>query len=325
MTKENEDGQSVLLFRVSICVLLIGFEILACLVGKLVRENNQKGFGYFFSFCGGILLAKGLVCGIFDSIYTDDRHSVGYSLFLYSSSLVILMAAQMAYKSGAYGYDIVAVDDGDVDDEESLGIELGMLPAADDEDEDDRSRPSKHVNIRDEITPMTRREQSESLLWSYCVISVALLSEGASGMLVGTVEHDALTVYMKIFVQGTLLALVCGAILEESVHDPVEYIRAIGMFVLSMPLGMVSGSYLISWFGFSVNQLIAYAATVYPIAAGCYTAAAMLYILSSKTTSGDDDVSGYAGRTRFSIRPGHIRALCFVAGYAITSFSIQLA
>lgn len=346
------DTQGVLLFRLSICVLLMGLEVLACLAGKLVKERSEFGFGYFYSFCGGILLSKGIFCGLFDSIRTDGSKSLGYSLSLFSLSFVALTACSMAIKSGAYGYNVIsAMDDSELDDEERLGIELGMLPQADDDDDDgsddnsdgngavyDRAEfggrthgkgkgPVRHVSATNQLveSPDALRERSEALLWSYCVLSVTILAECASGLMLGSTEHEALSSYSKIFWQGILLSLVCGAILEDSVRSPVEYVRAIAALVLSLPSGLIGGGFLVHWLGLTLHQLAAFSATVYPVAAGCYTAAAVLHMVSVTSAAAQDASGGYQSKTARVLQPGRLRALCFILGYALTSASAQLS
>eukprot|EP01031_Cornospumella_fuschlensis_P032924 gene32924-39819_t len=310
------------IFEVSVCVLLGGLELLACLAGKLVRERSTAQFDYFYSFCGGILLAKGIFCGLFDAFDIGSDYSIGRSLGLFSFSFVVLTAINISLKNTTvYSYQKV-VSLNEVDDEDALGIELGDLSASPDDDEDDGMEgPTSHHQS-------SSQGEYVNMFWSCCVISITIIAEGANGLIMGYEKHSTYVEYGKVFSQGLLLCLACGAVLEDTVHHAGEFLRALFLVILAFPLGMFGGNYAINFFGFTADQVMQYLATVYPIAAGCYTAVAMMYILPSdhgdKSNAKNDGPPRSGDIWSMLSSPSKIKAACFILGYLITSSSVRL-
>ncbi|RYH32070.1 hypothetical protein EON65_01260 [archaeon] len=309
------------IFEVSVCVLLGGLELLACLAGKLVRENSTAHFDYFYNFCGGILLAKGIFCGLFDSFGVSTDYSIGRSLALFSFSFVLLTAINIALKNSTINAYQKVVSLNEVDDEDALGIELGDLSAtADDEEDEDSEGPSSHHK--------SSQGEYVRMFWSSCVVAITIVAEGANGLLMGYEKHTAYVEYSKVFLQGLLLCLACGAVLEDTVHQASEFLRALLLLIFAFPLGMFVGNYVVNFFGFTADQVLQYSATVNPIAAGCYTAVAMIYILPSD--HGDKSSIKHdlppRGDSIWSVlsSPSKVKAICFILGYLITSSSVRL-
>lgn len=309
------------IFELSVCVLLGGLELLACLAGKLVRERSTANFDSFYSFCGGILLAKGIFCGLFDSFGISSSYSIGRSLALFSFSFVLLTAINIALKNTTANSYQKVVSLNEVDDEDALGIELGDLSALpeDEEDDDTDGSASHHGSSQGEYVRM---------FWSSCIVAITIIAEGANGLLMGFEKHTTYVEYSKVFLQGLLLCLACGAVLEDTVHQATEFLRALLLLILAFPLGMFAGNYFVNFFGFTADQVMQYCATVLPIAAGCYTAVAMIYILPSDhgdKSSGKHDVPPRSdGIWSVLSSPSKVKAICFILGYLVTSYSVRL-
>lgn len=296
-------------------MLLIGLELLACLAGKLVRENSPQIFSYFYSLCGGILLAKGLFCGLFDSISVDGKHTLGSPLMLFSLSFVALAAVNLSLQTGPHHYEQISASDGD--EEEGLSVELGMLPAADDEEDSDSELPVQRPGHPPALLP---------LVWSHLIISMTLLAEGANGLLLGGEVREELHWYSKNLLQGILLCLVCGAVLEQTVSDPMEFVRAVALVIFSLPVGLLGGTYVTGWLGLQAAHISAYSSVVFPVAAGTYAAAAVLHMLPSTQDEQDKPADGPPrSLSARLLGPGTLRALSFIAGYVLTAATVRLA
>ncbi len=310
------ESQTVLVFRLSICILLMGLELLACLVGKLLRERSSQFFNYFYALCGGILLAKGMFCELFESISSGKINSIGYSLFLFSFSFVVLAAINMALRSSSYQYQQLSNSEVD-DEEESSGIELGSFPITDDEGEKERV-----------VSPSIIEKSTKlNLFWSYCIISMVLLAEGANGLLIGYSEHADLLDYSKIFSQGILLCLACGAILEDTVSDPIEFARSLILVISALPLGMIVGNYVVFLLALTSRQVLSYLATVFPIAAGFYTAGAVTYMIpfDREDTTAKEYTGGSSSNNclEMLMTTSSIRAMLLVTGFALTAWTVN--
>eukprot|EP00981_Chlorochromonas_danica_P001647 scaffold360_cov186-Ochromonas_danica.AAC.2 len=351
---EKVDANDALIFRISIAVLLLGLELLASLTGKLIHERSETFYSYFCCFCGGVLLSKGLFCGLFDALTMTTESSPQYTLTLFSLSFVILAACHMALSSNGYQYSPLSVSDDhmdDADEEEELGIELGMLPSAssefDDDDDDDDIREDEHrfesgslrsgPSISPSVVPTTT-SSPVSFLWTSTLLSMTILGEGATGLLLGSTYHQNLSAYGRVFVQCILVCLVCGSLMENNIHQSGDFLRLLVLIILALPFGLlVGGNLLIDWLKFSADQLVAYGATVYPIVAGAYTAGAVLYMIPAcglSSSTEDEGKNAWLPLRHLGERPGylevvkgvlsnpvHLRAMSFVFGYFIMSLS----
>lgn len=350
---EKVDANDALIFRISIAVLLLGLELLASLTGKLIHERSETLYTYFCCFCGGVLLSKGLFCGLFDALTMTAENSPQYTLTLFSLSFVVLAAFHMALSSNGYQYSPLSVSDHmDDDDEEELGMELGMLPSAssefDDDDDDDireddnrfesgslRSGPSNMSSVSPSVVTTS---SPLSFLWTSTLLSMTILGEGATGLLLGSTYHQSLHAYGRAFVQCVLVCLVCGSLMENNIHQSGDFLRLLVLIILALPFGLlVGGNLLVDWLGFSADQLVAYGATVYPIVAGAYTAGAVLYMIPAcglSSSTDDEGKNAWPQLRHLGERPGylevvkgvlsnpvHLRAMSFVLGYLVMSLS----
>lgn len=264
-------SSKVTIFRVSLCMLLIGMEFLACLVGKLIKERSLVLYNYFYSLCIGMLLANGLSWFLFGGIVSKVEDS-RFSFAIFSLSFILLLAYSITSKASSYEYEKLMTTELEEIDEEDLGIELSgrnHTIRSSSYDIDLASRRRQQVAAAPEAT-----STDDAHVWQGINLAGLVALEVTKGILAGNEEHADSNFFWNLFLVGIVQSMIFGAICEESISNPTTFIRSILALIFSLPFGMLVGVV----FTFS-KSLDSYGEIVNCFVSGLYCATAVSYMM----------------------------------------------
>lgn len=301
---------TVLVFRLSISVLIGSINLLACFIGKFIKENSIIHYFYFHTGCCGILLAKGFA----DIFILQEINSITAAL-LFSSTFLFLYAAKTLFiPNSPYEYNQVSNFELDInEDDEDLGIEISdHVPNILRRDQDRLESGEYDGEIGFPTDQESTQQEKLSLLWFLSVVVAVIGNEISKGVVLGSEQHATIFSYEQVLVDGCLQAFAYGVVCEEALTTSTSYLLAVLVYILSKPIGVILGNFLVH------KQITVACEWIALFTSGVYLAFVVFHMIPTN----DRLINSHSNASNTTKQEKSystiVRASAFVIGYLLT-------
>jgi hypothetical protein len=295
----------VLIFRFSLSVMMASMSLLACFVGKFVKEKTMNYYVYFYSLCCGILLGEGFIDIFFVQVIQPKVAAITFSV-----AFLVFYSAKSFNPQSQYEYNQVSnLEMGMGEDDENLGIEISdnipeFLQQEAFEDDLELNHGSQHRKISS--------FQKLSFIWFFFMALSICGNEVSKGLVLGSETHHGLFGYEEVIFDGILHALAFGVLCEETLHSSSAYLSAIFLFIAAKPIGVVIGNFLL------YDSIYTVCAWIALLTSGVYLSFVVFYMIPMDENLNENTMNSSRSSKEELNKNARLRMTALILGYSLT-------